>query len=144
MKKDIIATVPSYFRDDMNIMGFRFGKGEKTCAVLGALRGNEVQQLYVCARLVSFLREVERDGGILPGKSVLVVPTAIGLSMNVGDRLWSPENMDINRRFPGSSEGTTTERIAAALSVSRSTVNKEIAAIKHGLRQKLESEGYYI
>ena len=36
------------------------------------------------------------------------------------------------------------ERIAAALSVSRSTVNKEIAAIKHGLRQKLESEGYYI
>lgn len=115
MKKDIIATVPSYFRDDMNIMGFRFGKGEKTCAVLGALRGNEVQQLYVCARLVSFLREVERDGGILPGKSVLVVPTAIGLSMNVGDRLWSPENMDINRRFPGSSEGTTTERIAAAL-----------------------------
>lgn len=115
MKKDIIATVPSYFRDDMNIMGFRFGKGEKTCAVLGALRGNEVQQLYVCARLVSFLREVERDGGILPGKSVLVVPTAIGLSMNVGDRLWAPENMDINRRFPGSSEGTTTERIAAAL-----------------------------
>ena len=36
------------------------------------------------------------------------------------------------------------ERIAAALSVSRFTVNKEIAAIKHGLRQKLESEGYYI
>jgi RNA polymerase sigma-70 factor (ECF subfamily) len=36
------------------------------------------------------------------------------------------------------------ERIASTLSVSRSTVNKEIAAIKHGLRQKLESEGYYI
>lgn len=115
MKKDVIATVPSYFRDDMHIMGYRFGKGEKTCAVLGALRGSEVQQLYVCSRLVAFLREVERDGGIMPGKSVLVVPTAIGLSMNVGERLWSPENMDINRRFPGDSEGTTTERIAAAL-----------------------------
>ena len=35
-------------------------------------------------------------------------------------------------------------KIASALRVSRSTVNKEIAAIKHGLRQKLESEGYYI
>ena len=115
MKKDVILSVPSYFRDDMNVMGYRFGKGEKTCAVMGALRGSEVQQLYVCARLIAFLREVERDGGIMPGKSVLVVPTAISLPMNVGDRLWSPENMDINRRFPGNSEGATTERIAAAL-----------------------------
>ena len=56
MKKDILFTLPSYFRDDMSIMAYRFGKGEKTCAVVGALRGDEVQQLYVCARLVSFLR----------------------------------------------------------------------------------------
>ena len=115
MKKDVLFTVPSYFREDMKIMGFRFGKGEKSCVVLGALRGDEVQQLYVCARLVAFLREVERDGGILPGKSVMVVPTAIGHSMNVGSRLWAPENMDINRRFPGDEEGSTTARIAAAL-----------------------------
>lgn len=115
MKKDIIFTVPSYFRDDMNIMGYRFGKGEKSCVVLGALRGDEVQQLYVCARLVAFLREVERDDGIMPGKSVMVVPTAVGLSMNTGNRLWAPENMDINRRFPGDAEGGTTSQIAAAL-----------------------------
>ena len=115
MKKDVIFTVPSYFRDDMNIMGYRFGKGEKSCVVLGALRGDEVQQLYVCARLVAFLREVERDDGIMPGKSVMVVPTAVGLSMNTGNRLWAPENMDINRRFPGDAEGGTTSQIAAAL-----------------------------
>jgi len=115
MKKDVIFTVPSYFRGDMNIMGYRFGKGEKSCVVLGALRGDEVQQLYVCARLVAFLREVERDGGIMPGKSVMVVPTAVGFSMNAGTRLWAPENMDINRRFPGDAEGATTEQIASAL-----------------------------
>ena len=115
MKKDILFTVPSYFRDDMNIMGYRFGKGEKSCVVLGALRGDEVQQLYVCARLVSFLREVERDGGIMPGKSVMVVPTAVGLSMNAGSRLWAPENTDINRCFPGDLNGSTTEQIAGAL-----------------------------
>ena len=115
MKKDVIFTVPSYFRDDMNIMGYRFGKGEKSCVVLGALRGDEVQQLYVCARLVAFLREVERDGGIMPGKSVMVVPTAIGLSMNAGSRLWAPEKTDINRCFPGNMEGSTTEQIAGAL-----------------------------
>ena len=81
MKKDILFTLPSYFRDDMNIMAYRFGKGEKTCAVVGALRGDEVQQLYVCARLVSFLREVEKEDGIQPGKSVMIVPTAIGASL---------------------------------------------------------------
>lgn len=115
MKKDILFTVPSYFRDDMNIMAYRFGKGEKSCAVVGALRGDEVQQLYVCARLVAYLRDVEKDGGILPGRSVMVVPTAIGASMNVGERLWAPEDMDINRRFPGDMGGATTERIAGAL-----------------------------
>ena len=115
MKKDILFTLPSYFRDDMNIMAYRFGKGEKTCAVVGALRGDEVQQLYVCARLISFLREVEKEDGIQPGKSVMIVPTAIGASMNEGSRLWEPENMDINRRFPGDPTGSTTERITDAL-----------------------------
>ena len=115
MKKDILFTLPSYFRDDMNIMAYRFGKGEKTCAVVGALRGDEVQQLYVCARLVSFLREVEKEDGVQPGKSVMIVPTVIGASMNEGSRLWEPENMDINRRFPGDVTGSTTERIAGAL-----------------------------
>lgn len=58
---------------------------------------------------------VEKAGGIQPGKSVMVVPTAIGASMNEGSRLWEPENMDINRRFPGDPTGSTTERIAGAL-----------------------------
>lgn len=115
MKKDILLTVPSCFRDDMEIRMFRFGKGEKSCMIVGALRGDEIQQLYVCARLVSILRDVEKDGGILPGKSVAIIPTAIGASMNTGNRLWGPENMDLNRRFPGDSTGSTTERIAYAL-----------------------------
>ena len=33
MKKDVLLTVPSYFRDDMNVMGYRFGKGEKKAMV---------------------------------------------------------------------------------------------------------------
>jgi hypothetical protein len=91
------------------------GKGEKTVAVVGALRGNEVQQLYGCARLIAALREIEKEDGILPGKSVMIIPTAVGSSMNVGSRLWAPENVDVNRRFPGDEHGSTTERIAYAL-----------------------------
>ena len=115
MKKEVLYTVPSYFREDMDVMSFRFGKGEKSCVIMGALRGDEVQQLYVCARLVSFLRDVEKSGGIQPGKTVTVIPTGIGASMNTGTRLWGPENMDINRRFPGDPNGSTTERMASAL-----------------------------
>ncbi|MBQ8095232.1 MAG: succinylglutamate desuccinylase/aspartoacylase family protein [Clostridia bacterium] len=115
MKKEVLMTIPSYFREPMNILSFRFGKGEKSCAIVGALRGDEIQQLYVCARLVSFLRDVEKDNGLQPGKTVTVIPTAIGASMNTGTRLWAPENMDLNRRFPGDPSGSTTERIANAL-----------------------------
>lgn len=115
MKKEILYTIPSYFREDMNVQSFRFGKGEKSCVILGSLRGDEIQQLYVCARLVSFLRDVENEGGIVNGKTVTIIPTAIGASMNTGTRLWGPENMDLNRRFPGDPDGSTTERLANAL-----------------------------
>lgn len=57
----------------------------------------------------------KRKDGVQPGKSVMIVPTVIGASMNEGSRLWEPENMDINRRFPGDVTGSTTERIAGAL-----------------------------
>ncbi len=115
MKKEVICTVPSYFRDDMKILSYRFGKGEKSCVILGALRGDEVQQLYVCARLVSFLRDVEKEGGLIPGRTVTVIPSALPASMNVGARLWAPENTDINRSFPGDADGSTAERIADSL-----------------------------
>ena len=40
MKKDIIFSLSSPYRDDFRVTGYRFGKGEKTCAVVGALRDN--------------------------------------------------------------------------------------------------------
>lgn len=112
MKKDILFTLPSPYREPMQVRGYRLGKGEKACAIMGAMRGNEVQQLYVCSQLISMLREIEKDGGILPGKSILVVPTVNNFSMNIGKRFWSMDGTDINRMFPGMKDGETTQRIA--------------------------------
>ena len=134
MKKDILFTLPSYFRDDMNIMAYRFGKGEKTCAVVGALRGDEVQQHYVCARLVSFLREVEKEDGVQPGKSVMIVPTVIGASMNEGSRLWEPENMDINRRFPG----VTVTRLAQGIPLGAEVKFMDRETLRQSLQYRQE------
>ena len=50
----------SPYRGTFNIEGFRFGEGEKTVAIVGAMRGDEIQQQYICARLVAKLTELEQ------------------------------------------------------------------------------------
>lgn len=105
----------SPYRDDFNIHGYRFGKGKKTLAVVGSLRGDEIQQQYTCAALVKALTQLEAGGDLVPGYEILVIPSVNPSSMNIGKRFWSMDNTDINRMFPGYSKGETTQRIAAAL-----------------------------
>ena len=47
-----IYTVHSTYREDMKIKGYTFGQGEKSACIVGSLRGNEVQQMYVCSQLI--------------------------------------------------------------------------------------------
>ena len=47
-----IYTIHSTYREDMRIKGFQFGKGEKSACIVGAARGNEIQQMYICSQLV--------------------------------------------------------------------------------------------
>ncbi len=82
---------------------------------MGALRGNEVQQLYVCSQLVRTLTELEQRGAIAKEQEILVVPSLNHYAMNIGKRFWAVDNTDINRQFPGSGEGETTQRIAAGV-----------------------------
>lgn len=115
MKKEIIFEMTSPYRDIFRIRGFRFGEGEETVAIVGPMRGDEVQQQYICAQLVSELQQIERRGEILDGKSILVIPSCNPFSLNVNHRFWSMDNTDINRMFPGYDKGETTQRIAAAI-----------------------------
>ena len=105
----------SPYRDDFNIEGYRFGEGEKTLAIVGAMRGDEIQQQYICAKMVAVLKDLERKGRIADGKSILVIPSCNPFSMNVSKRFWAMDGTDINRMFPGYDKGETTQRIAAAL-----------------------------
>jgi len=105
----------SPYRGDFHIDGFRFGNGEKSVAIVGAMRGDEIQQQYICARLVGMLADLERKGQIADDKSILVIPSCNPFSMNVTKRFWAMDGTDINRMFPGYDKGETTQRIAAAL-----------------------------
>ena len=112
---DEIYRMEAPYREPMVVRGYRFGKGDKAACILGPMRGNEIQQLYICSQLVRVLKELENNGCISSGKEVLVIPVVNNYSMNVGKRFWGVENADINRRFPGSSYGETASRIAGGV-----------------------------
>lgn len=115
MKRDIIYSIKSPHRDDFRIHSFSFGSGEKTVAIVGAMRGDEIQQQYICARLVSELKDFEASGHIIAGHQITVIPSCNPFSMNVSRRFWTMDGTDINRMFPGYDQGETTQRIAAAV-----------------------------
>lgn len=115
MKKEVLFSLSSLYRDDFRVTSYRFGEGEKSVCVVGALRGDEVQQLYICGKLIKELKELEEKGCIAEGKEILVVPSMNSYGLNTRLRFWCPDNTDINRRFPGIEDGETTERIANAI-----------------------------
>lgn len=112
MHKRIIYQIKGMYRDDFRITGYEFGEGEKSVCIVGSSRGNEVQQIYCCSRLVTKFRQLEEEGRIAEGHKVLVIPSINPYSVNVQKRFWPTDNTDINRMFPGYDLGETTQRIA--------------------------------
>lgn len=115
MKKVIVYELNALYREPMQITGYQFGEGEKSICVVGSMRGNEVQQLFACSKLIQRLKLIEEQNLIKEGKSILVIPCVNSYSMNIGKRFWPTDNTDINRMFPGYSEGETTQRIACGV-----------------------------
>lgn len=119
MKKEIIYSSGNYLRDEFKIEGYLFGKqsegSEPAACIVGAMRGNEYQQLYICSQLVKRLKELENSGAIVGDNQILVIPCVNNFSMNVGMKYWVSDNSDINRQFPGNFDGEPTSRLAAHL-----------------------------
>ena len=121
MKRETIYTLKSQYRGEFGIDAFTFGSGsrrkhpEKSIAIMGTLRGDEVQQLYIASRLVENLRLLEERGLIHPDAEIRVIPCGNPFSLNTNTRFWAVDNTDINRMFPGYDKGETTQRIAAGI-----------------------------
>ena len=98
MRKEIIYTMNTAYRGEYSIKGFSFGTGEKAACIMGAMRGNEFQQLYICSLLSKKLSELEtRIKSAL--KSQLGLATCI--------RLVAPNSL---RRFEGKAKRVTDLR----------------------------------
>src|SRR5690606_23556511 len=110
-------TAPS--REDFDVPYHDLGpRGEPPgLALVAGLHGNELNGVFVLARLASFLRQVaegRRPGAELLGR-VVVIPAVNVLGLNVRRRAWPFDGTDVNRMFPGYDAGETTQRIAAAV-----------------------------
>ncbi|MDR2446045.1 MAG: succinylglutamate desuccinylase/aspartoacylase family protein [Treponema sp.] len=115
MKKELIFDLKSPYRNNFQIYAFRFGNGRPSAAIVGAMRGDEAQQQFICSQVVKNLIGIEQRGLIREGHEILVIPSANHFSMNINTRFWAMDNTDGNRMFPGYDKGETTQRIAAAL-----------------------------
>lgn len=112
MRKKKIFELESLYRENLVINGYEFGEGSLGACIVGSLRGNEVQQLYVCSQIVKTLKEIEKKNPEAIHKKVMVVPSANHYSLNIDERFWVCDHTDINRMFPGYNEGETVQRIA--------------------------------
>lgn len=113
MNKRVVYEMKGLYRDTFRVTGYEFGTGKKSVCIVGSSRGNEVQQLYCCSRLVKKMKQLEEEGRIADGHKILILPSVNPYSMNIQKRFWSTDNTDINRMFPGYCLGETTQRIAA-------------------------------
>lgn len=106
-------------REDFDIPYHRIGfkEGPPDVAMVGGIRGDELNGIFVLGRLADYLHRIE--AGKYPGTklngSFLIVPAVNVLGVNTRMRLWPFDKTDINRMFPGYDQGETTQRIAAAV-----------------------------
>jgi len=115
MNRLTIFEEKSLYRAPFTVRGFEFGAGDKSACIIGNMRGNEVQQLYICSQLVKTMKQLEKQGRIREGHSILIIPSANPYSVNSKERFWPIDKTDINRMFPGYDQGETTQRIAAGI-----------------------------
>lgn len=113
MKRIEILNLKSPNRAPLIVEGFLFGEESKgaSVAIVGAMSGDHINQLYVASRLVDYLSHKEEEGKIT-GK-ILVIPAVNTYALNMGQPFWPLDKTDINMMFPGYAGGETTQRIAA-------------------------------
>jgi predicted deacylase len=116
MKRFDIVTLESPNRAPLKIEGFLFGEANTagpSVAIIGAMSGDNINQLYVASGLVEYLRIKEEEGKIIG--QILIVPAVNAYALNMGEKNWPLDKTDLNMMFPGYAEGETTQRIASRL-----------------------------
>jgi predicted deacylase len=118
MKRDLLLmTAP--VRDSFDIPYHEIGPASQhpAAAFVAGMHGDELNGIYVLSRLANFLEGVEKGqhAGVRLKRKVLIIPAVNVLGVNLRSRTWPFDKSDVNRMFPGSVSGETTQRIALAV-----------------------------
>lgn len=91
--------------------------GPPLAALVAGVHGDELNGVFVLARLANYLKAVEQKQ--FPAQElrarVIIIPAVNVRGLNLGLRGWPFDKADINRMFPGYDAGETTQRIANAV-----------------------------
>ena len=110
----VLMTAP--LREDFTIPCHEIGPAvlSPSVSLVSGLHGDEINGIYILARLADFLKAVEN--GTYPKlrlvQRVLIIPAVNVLGTNTLRRAWPFDQSDQNRMFPGNQMGETTQRIA--------------------------------
>lgn len=83
----------------------------KRLAIVTGIHGDEFEGQYICYEVA---HRIMKDKDKLTG-TVDIYPALNPLGLDVATRTIPKLNMDLNRMFPGKENGTTMERVAAAI-----------------------------
>ncbi len=117
MREINLYTLEGVYRQNFTIKGYEFGQEDAvvSACIVGSLRGNEYQQTYICSQIIKTLTRLEDHGQITGNKKIMVIPCLNQYAMNIDKRFWPFDDSDINRKFPGVSNGDTTQQIASEI-----------------------------
>ncbi|MEE1229240.1 MAG: M14 family metallopeptidase [Lachnospiraceae bacterium] len=110
MIEDVVK-VPLAVDEDLVIKKNRIGSGGKRICIVTGTHGDELEGQYVCFRLARLLNEHLND---LQG-TVDIYPATNPLGISTMTRTIPLCDLDMNRTFPGSHQGSMSEHVAAGI-----------------------------
>lgn len=105
----VVFRLEAPYRGAYELHRLTFGSGGPVVAIVAGLHGNELNGIHAVNMLVSRLRVVKPKG------TVHLFPLVNTFGADEGRKRWPFDDQDINRAFPGDTDGTAVERIAHAL-----------------------------
>ena len=108
MQTSVVFQMDAPFRTPIQIRRFRFGEvgTGKHIAIVSGMHGNEAGGVLAVNQLIQFLQTVEVTG------CIDIYPVVNPVGVDQSSKLNPLDHRDINRCFPGLSNGTISERIA--------------------------------
>jgi len=99
----------SRIENGLSLHFYKLGEGKPRIFITSGIHGDEQTGVYVAEDLLQRLGKMELFG------SITILPVANPPAFRCKTRISPLDGLDLNRVFPGNSEGTVTERLAAEI-----------------------------